>query len=67
MISRLSTVPLRALVENGQRPSPDQLASLLVVGQAAPPRFTMKKCCVLRLDRVGGGWTVRWHLSPEVV
>lgn len=51
----------------GHEPHLSALASLLVVGQAAPPRFTLKKCAVLRLDRVGGGWTVRWHLSPEVV
>jgi phosphohistidine phosphatase len=51
----------------GHEPHLSALASLLVVGQAAPPRFTMKKCSVLRLDRVGGGWTVRWHISPELV
>jgi phosphohistidine phosphatase len=51
----------------GHEPHLSALASLLVVGRAAPPRFTLKKCAVLRLDRVGGGWTVRWHISPELV
>ena len=51
----------------GHEPQLSALASLLVVEAAAPPRFKMKKCAVLRLDRVGGGWTVRWLVSPELV
>ena len=51
----------------GHEPHLSALASLLVVEAAAPPRFKMKKCAVLRLDRVGGGWSVRWHISPELV
>lgn len=51
----------------GHEPHLSALASLLVVGSAAPARFTLKKCAVLRLDRVSGGWNVRWHISPELL
>lgn len=51
----------------GHEPHLSALASLLVAGKAAPPRFVLKKCAVLRLDRGGGAWAVRWHVSPELV
>ena len=51
----------------GHEPHLSALASLLVTGSAEPIRFKMKKCAVLRLDRVGGGWSVRWHIGPELV
>ena len=51
----------------GHEPHLSALASLLVVGSASPVHFKMKKCAVLRLDRVGGGWSVRWHISPELL
>jgi len=51
----------------GHEPHLSALASLLVVGSATPVRFKMKKCSVLRLDRVGGGWSVRWHIGPELL
>jgi phosphohistidine phosphatase len=51
----------------GHEPHLSALASLLVTGKAAPPRFVLKKCAVLRLDRGGGAWAVRWHVSPELV
>jgi len=51
----------------GHEPHLSALASLLVAGEAAPPRFVLKKCAALRLDRVEGGWAVRWHVSPELL
>lgn len=51
----------------GHEPHLSALASLLVVGKATPPRFVLKKCAALRLDRVDGIWAVRWHVSPELV
>lgn len=51
----------------GHEPHLSALASLLVAGRAAPPRFKLKKCAVLRLDYGGDGWAVRWHISPELV
>lgn len=51
----------------GHEPHLSALASLMVIGKAAPPRFKLKKCSALRLDRSSGGWTVRWHISPELV
>ena len=50
----------------GHEPHLSALASLLVVGQAAPPRFKLKKCAALRLDRADGGWSVRWLVSPDL-
>lgn len=51
----------------GHDPHLSALASLLVTGHSEPPVFRLKKCAVLRLDRTSGGWTVRWHVSPELV
>ena len=51
----------------GHEPHLSALASLLVAGHAAPPRFKLKKCAVLRLDRSEAGWAVRWLVSPELL
>lgn len=51
----------------GHEPHLSALATLLVTGQTMPVRFVMKKCAVLRLDREGNGWAVRWHVSPEIL
>lgn len=51
----------------GHEPHLSALASLLVAGKAAPPRFVLKKCAALRLDRADGVWAVRWQVSPELV
>jgi phosphohistidine phosphatase len=51
----------------GHEPHLSALASLLVVGESEPPRFKMKKCTVLRLERSGTGWSVRWQISPELI
>lgn len=51
----------------GHDPHLSALASLLIAGEEEPPRFKLKKCAVLRLDRGTGGWTVRWQISPELV
>ncbi len=51
----------------GHEPHLSALATLLVTGRTMPVRFVMKKCAVLRLDREGTGWTVRWHVSPEIL
>jgi phosphohistidine phosphatase len=51
----------------GHEPHLSALASLLVAGEAAPPRFVLKKCAALRLDQTEGGWAVRWHISPELI
>jgi phosphohistidine phosphatase len=51
----------------GHEPHLSALASLLVAGKAAPPRFVFKKGSILRLDRVDAGWAVRWQVSPELL
>jgi phosphohistidine phosphatase len=57
----------RPIAVIGHEPHLSALASLLVAGKAAPPRFVLKKCAALRLDEVGGGWAVRWQVSPELI
>lgn len=51
----------------GHDPHLSALASLLVFGEAEPSRFVFKKCAVIRLDRSSRGWSVRWHVSPELL
>jgi phosphohistidine phosphatase len=57
----------RPIAVVGHDPHLSALASLLVAGEAEPPHFVLKKCAVVRLDRCGTGWSVRWQISPEVV
>lgn len=57
----------RSIAIVGHEPHLSTLATLLVGGDAAQPWFKMKKCAALRLDRVGGGWCVRWLVSPELI
>jgi phosphohistidine phosphatase len=51
----------------GHEPQLSALASLLVFGAKEPPRFLLKKCAALALERRDGHWLVRWQVSPEVL
>lgn len=51
----------------GHEPHLSALASLLVAGRAEPPIVVLKKSAVLALERIGGHWTVRWQISPELL
>jgi phosphohistidine phosphatase len=51
----------------GHEPHLSALASLLVAGRPKPPRFVLKKCAVLALERTGRTWAVRWQVSPEML
>lgn len=51
----------------GHEPHLSALATLLVAGRTEPPCFSMKKCAVLALEGAAAHWTVRWHISPELI
>jgi phosphohistidine phosphatase len=51
----------------GHEPHLSALASQLVAATAEPPRFVLKKCAVLALERGDDVWRVRWHVSPEIL
>jgi len=51
----------------GHDPQLSALTSLLVTGAAEPPRFLLKKCAAVALERIEGIWVVRWHVSPEIL
>lgn len=59
----------------GHEPHLSALASLLVRGKASPVLFTLKKGAVLTLESTDREhkksgferWTVRWHVSPELL
>lgn len=51
----------------GHDPNLSALASLLVTGRPLPLRFLLKKGAVLRLDRSGDSWVVRWQVAPEIL
>ena len=51
----------------GHQPHLGALLSLLVAGETEPPRFVLKKCAAVALDREDGVWAVRWQVSPEIV
>lgn len=51
----------------GHEPHLSALASLLVSGAADPPRFVLKKCAVLALERLEDHWMVRWQVAPEIL
>ena len=51
----------------GHEPHLSALATLLVAGKMKFPVFVMKKCSALALEGVGDHWSVRWHVSPELM
>lgn len=63
---RIKVLP-RPIAVVGHEPHLSALATLLVVGHAEPPSFLMKKCAALALDGGGDFWSVRWHVSPELL
>jgi phosphohistidine phosphatase len=56
-----------ALAIVGHEPHLSALATLLVTGRSDPAAFVMKKCSALALEGVGGFWSVRWHVSPDLI
>lgn len=63
---RLAAGP-EALAVIGHEPFLGALASLLVTGATDPGRFAMRKGAVLALEGGGRRWTVRWHVSPDLL
>ena len=51
----------------GHEPHLSALATLLVAGRTEPPRFVMKKGAALAIEGVGTHWSVRWHVSPDLI
>ncbi len=51
----------------GHEPQLSALASLLIAGRAEPVKFIMKKCAAVALEGIGPHWSVRWHISPELL
>jgi phosphohistidine phosphatase len=63
---RIKAVP-HPLAIVGHEPHLSALASLLVAGRSEPPVFAMKKCAALALEGAALHWTVRWHVSPDLL
>jgi len=51
----------------GHEPHLSALATLLIGGKAGLPVFVMKKCAVLALEGIEMHWSVRWHISPDLI
>lgn len=51
----------------GHEPHLSTLATLLVAGAMDAPVFVMKKCSALALEGAGPHWSVRWHISPDLI
>jgi phosphohistidine phosphatase len=51
----------------GHEPHLSALASLLVSGRMAPPRFLFRKGCVLALDGAENHWSASWQISPDLL
>ena len=66
MAERLSDLRYPVIVV-GHDPHLSALATLLLTGKVEPLLVHLKKSAVVRLDREGRGWSVRWHVSPEVI
>jgi phosphohistidine phosphatase len=62
---RLGDLRLPVLIV-GHDPHLSALVTLLLTGREEPLCCHLKKGSVLRLDRSGGGWTLRWHITPEI-
>ena len=66
-IKRRLTATARAIAIVGHEPHLSALATLLISGKAGLPVFVMKKCSVLALEGVDAHWSVRWHISPDLL
>jgi phosphohistidine phosphatase len=51
----------------GHEPHLSALATLLIGGKIGLPVFVMKKCSVLALEGLDAHWSVRWHISPDLI
>ena len=51
----------------GHEPHLSSLATLLVTGRMEFPVFVMKKCSALALEGHEAHWSVRWHVSPDLL
>ncbi len=51
----------------GHEPHLSSLATLLVVAKLEFPVFVLKKCSALALEGEGMHWSVRWHVSPDLI
>jgi phosphohistidine phosphatase len=51
----------------GHEPHLGALATLLVTGKMDSAAFVMKKCSALALEGESGHWSVRWHVSPDLI
>jgi len=51
----------------GHEPQLSALISLLIAGEANPPRFLLKKGAIVALEQIEGIWTVCWHVSPKIL
>lgn len=63
---RLSVVK-HAVAIVGHEPHLSALATLLIGGKAGLPVFVMKKCSVVALEGIDVHWSVRWHISPDLI
>jgi phosphohistidine phosphatase len=66
-IARRVLTMRRATAIVGHEPHLSGLATLLVAGKMGLPVFIMKKCSALALEGEGSHWSVRWHVSPELM
>jgi phosphohistidine phosphatase len=64
---RLERSDIDSLALVGHEPYMSALASLLVTGDAEPPRFAFRKCAVLALEGIAQHWSVQWFVNPDLV
>jgi phosphohistidine phosphatase len=51
----------------GHEPHLSALATLLIGGRTGLPVFVMKKGSALALEGLETHWSVRWHISPDLI
>ena len=65
--ARRLKVTTHAVAIVGHEPHLSALATLLIGAKAGLPVFVMKKCSVLALEGIDAHWSVRWHISPDLL
>ena len=66
LAERLKAAP-KPIAVVGHEPHLSALATWLVAGKTEPATFVLKKCSALALEGIGPHWSVRWHISPELL
>lgn len=67
VVARRLKQAAKAVAVVGHEPHLSALATLMITGKTEPAVFVMKKAAALAIEGIGHYWSVRWHVSPDLI